>query len=510
MKKWTVAAMMAALAAFPALAESCTTIIVGKEATVDGSIIIARNEDAGGAAEPQDMAIIPARRAAARFESNSIFNPADNRFSLPLAPDALGYTAFPHFLSIGKHNFSFEETGINDYGVAISATETIFNGDKALKADPYLEKTGLTEDSITTVVFPYATSAKEGVRILGAIIEKEGAGEGFGVAFSDKNEAWYLETASGHHWVAARIPDDSVFFSANQGRMQRIDLSDPMNFLASPGLMEFAVKNGLYDPAKGAFNFFACCIADGDHDHAYNYPRVRELLKMFAGITYEKEDGLYPVFVKPTAKISVGDVARALRNHYNGTEHDPYEHKNPKEPYRPISVMRTALSHITQTRPGLPDDIAVVQYIAVGMTDLSVYVPFHKGISKVPAMYKGAKDTVDGASLFWKYRKLEALTLQDYPRFAPMVHKEIAAFERRIAGMQAAMEAKYLKTWQKDQSGARRLIQIFTDAVAGEQERLVVRLVETITGKLGMKKMTDPQWQELIESTEKLYHFHGA
>jgi dipeptidase len=505
-----MAAVMAALAVFPALAESCTTIIVGKDATVDGSIIIARNEDANGPSEPQDMAIIPARRAAARFESNSIFNPIDNRFSWPLVPNAIGYTAFPHSLSIGKHNFSFEETGINDYGVAISATETIFNGDKALKADPYLEKTGLTEDSITTVVFPYATSAREGVRILGAIIEKEGAGEGFGVAFSDRNEAWYLETASGHHWLAARIPDDSVFFSANQGRLQQADLSDSMNFVSSPGLMEFAVKNGLHDPAKGEFNFFQCCIADTEHDHFYNYPRVRELLKMFAGIRYEKEDGLYPVFVKPTAKIGVSDVAKALRNHYNGTEHDPYQLKNPKEPYRPISVMRTALSHITQTRQGLPDDIAVVQYIAAGMTDLSVYIPFYKGITKVPATYKGAKDKVDSVSLFWKYRKLEALTLQDYPRFAPLVHKEIAVFERRVAEMQSVMEANYLKIWQKDKNRAKRLIQQFTDAVVSEQERLIARLVATIAGKLGLKNMTDPQYQELIDTTEKLYHFHGA
>ena len=55
-----------------------------------------------------------------------------------------------------------------------------------------------------------------------------------------------------------------------------------------------------------------------------------------------------------------------------------------------------------------------------------------------------------------------------------------------------------------------RLFQIFSDAVAGEQERLVARLVETTAGKLGMRNLTDPQWQELIEGTEKLHHFYGA
>jgi len=492
------------------LADACTTIIVGKQTTADGSIMIARNEDAGDATEAQNMELFPARKEAGLFVGNSVSNTENNTFTMKLPPNALEYVAFPHCQSLGKKNPSFAETGINQYGVAISATETIFNSDQALKADPYLVKTGLTEDSITSVILPYAVSAKDGVQLLGRMIEQTGAGEGFGVAFSDRNEAWYLETASGHHWLAQRIPDQSVFFSANQGRFQQTDFDDPMQVLSSPGLHKFAVKNRLYDPAKGSFNFFTCCVSDIEHDRTYNYPRMRELLKFFAGISYKNENGLYPVFVQPNRKLSVQDLKQALRNHYNSTAHDPYLHQNPKEPYRPISVMRTALSHITQTRPELPSDIAVIQYIAIGMTDLSAYIPFYSGLRKVPKGYQGNRGTIAGDSLFWQYRKLQALVLQDYPRLAPQAHKAIVSFEKRITVRQAEMEQSYLKLFQKSPVKAAELIQRFTNLVVAQQNYLITSLTKKLAAQLGRQGLSDKEYEQLIKETEKKYHFHGA
>ncbi len=319
MKKITILILILAMffSALPAMA--CTTIIVGKQASSDGSIIIARNEDSEGATDPQNMIRRPARQEAGRFQSNSFDNPDNNHFTWVLPPNALGYVAFPHWLSQQKQNPSFEETGINDYGVALTATETIFNSEQVLKVDPYVLSTGITEDAITSVVLPYATSAKEGVRLLGNMVEKSGAGEGFGVAFSDRDEVWYLETASGHHWLAIRIPDEAYFVSANQGRFQQVDLGDPMNVLASPGLMEFLNKNELYDPQKELFNFFKCCISDTPHDQTYNYPRVKELLEMYSNTLYEPNDGLYPVFMKPARKpVGMGcgpGVAQPLQQH---------------------------------------------------------------------------------------------------------------------------------------------------------------------------------------------------
>ena len=491
-------------------AYSCTTIVVGKQATVDGSIIIARNEDTDGANDPQNMARIPPRKAASLFVSNSIQNSNNNRFKWDMPPNALGYLAFPNWQSVGKPSLSFEETGINDYGVAISATETIFNNAAALKADPYLETTGVTEDAVTSVVLPYATSAKEGVRLLGRVIEQAGAGEGFGVAFSDRNEAWYLETGSGHHWLAMRIPDNSFFISSNQGRLQQADLGDPMNAMASPGLIDFAIKNGLYDPKLGEFNFFKCCISNTEHDKTYNYPRVKTLLHQLGGVTYEPDDGLYPVFVEPANKLSVADVIKALRNHYAGTAHDPYQQQNPTEPYRPVSVLRASLSHVTQTRPNLPDDIATVQYIALGLTELAAYIPFYRGLVEIPRSYQGATGSLDNRTTFWKYRKLQTLVMQDYPRLAAGVHEAITNFEKSVKALQIAMESEYLSVVRKDGVAARALIQTFTDSILSDQDAMLADLTARLSRDLGLQNLTDQQMEQLIKDTEKRYHFHGA
>ncbi len=510
MKKQVILALGLFMTSSVGSALACTTIIVGKQATVDGSIIIARNEDSSGADDAQNMMRHPPRPDRYLFQSNSIDNPANNRFTWTLPPQTLGYVAFPHWQSLGKPSSSFEETGFNDYGVALSATETIFNSEPALQADPYVLTTGITEDAITSVVLPQATSAREGVRILGQIIEQAGAGEGFGVAFSDRHEAWYLETASGHHWLALRIPDDAYFISANQGRFQQADLQDIRNVLSSPGLMAFVTTHRLYDPQQGPFNFFKCCISNTPHDQTYNYPRIRQLLTLYSNLNEDRNDGLFTVFPKPVRPLSVWDVAAGLRNHYNGTSHDPYQTQNPQEPWRPISVLRASLSHITQTRPDLPDALAHVQYIALGMTDLSAYVPFYQGLTEIPGEYQGARDVADGDTLFWKYRKLQALVLQDYPRFAPKVRTAISRFEQETARRQVAMEKLYLKVWRQDPAAAKRLIQTFTDETLARQQQMLTALTTRIAKDLGMENLTDPQYTDLIRQIEKTYHFHGA
>ena len=110
--------------------------------------------------------------------------------------------------------------------------------------------------------------------MLGDFITRYGSSEGFGVLFADASESWYLENAAGHHWLAARVPDDSVFVSGNQARFQEVDVTNATApdslVLASPGLVDFATQNGLYDPASGPFNFFKAFQADAKVDASAN------------------------------------------------------------------------------------------------------------------------------------------------------------------------------------------------------------------------------------------------
>ncbi|EAX7089474.1 C69 family dipeptidase, partial [Salmonella enterica] len=270
MKITVLASAIALLSMGPAMA--CTTILVGDKASDDGSFIVARNEDYS-ATNAKHMVIHPAvDNQQGEFKSHS------NDFTWPLPKSAMRYTAIHDFDTQDK---SMGEEGFNSAGVGISATETIYNSKTALTADPYVEKTGITEDSIQTVILPVVKTAREGAEMLGKIIEQKGAGEGFGVAFVDSKEVWYLETGSGHQWLAVRLPADKYFVSANQGRLHQYDPSDTTNYMASPTLISFAEKHGLYHPKDGAFDFHKAYSRDVENDTVYNYPRVWTLQHMF-------------------------------------------------------------------------------------------------------------------------------------------------------------------------------------------------------------------------------------
>jgi dipeptidase len=151
-----------------------------------------------------------------------------------------------------------------------------------------------------------------------------------------------------------------------------------------------------------------------------------------------------------------------------------------------------------------------VQFIAFGMTALSAYIPFHKGLTEIPREYQVATDKADDTSVFWKNRKLQALVMQDYPRFAPTVIAAIVVLEKDIAKMQASMEKEYLKTYTKDAVSAKRLIASFNRAALSKQDRMIFRLTKKIASALGMENLTNEQFVEIIRKVEAAYHFHGA
>ncbi len=503
---------------------ACTTILVGNNATTDGSIIVARNDDTSNALKT--FAIM--NHPQSINSSGKLYRSNANSFAYPLPAISLAYTALPRSFSKNKPNFSMEEVGINESGVAISATETIFNSANVLKIDPYLEESGINEDSIPSVILQSAHSAREGIMLLGSIIEKQGAAEGFGVAISDKSDGtWYLETASGHRWVAWRLPNDSFFVSANQGRTQKINLHDANNFMGSGDLIKFAVDNDLYSPkSRGfwgwltgsnevnpeeSFNFFKIYVENGEHDKTYNYPRIESLEQLYTGNSYTGGDGLFPVWETPVKKLSVADVAAGLRLHYQDTEFDPYTTQNPKAPYRPASVMRAIFSHITQIRPNLPDDIGYVEYVAIGMPDLSIYIPFYRGLPEIPPSYQTAVDGVpDNTSEYWKYRKLQALVMQNYPKYAPMVHEQFLQFESEMFVKQAAVEETYMKLYEMDPKQADKLLQQFTEILISQADVLVGNLTKKIASDLKMNNLSNADYAKLIDKTEKEYHYGGA
>lgn len=458
----------------------CTSLIAGEKATADGSFIVARSADSA-AIKAQHFVHHPARQGQKGIYSTKAHGGV-NDFTYPLPENSLAFTTIP-FWKTQLHGAA----GFNEAGLGLTGTESIFASEAALAVDPYVKETGITEDDIADVLLSRCRTAREGAMTLGAIIEEKGAGEGFGVAFVDQSEVWYLETGSGHQWLAQRTPADKYFASGNQGRFQDYD-PESTDMMASKNLVEFAIEKGLYNPEKdGAFNFSKAYTRDDARDRDYNDPRVWQVQKILTPSLNQKvTDGRsFPVWATPDSKVTVEDLKTILRNHYESGElasHDPYTNglKGDAEPYRPISVFRTYESHVMQVRPWLPKAIGEVTYLAMGMADLSVYVPIYSGMSAYPKHWGEGTDKADSSSLYWKFRKLQTLVMTDYPKLAPIVTKAYADFEKDLAKRQAAFEAEYVKTVKADPKKAQADLDHFSIQAMADAEALTEDLLNQV------------------------------
>ena len=453
----------------------CTTIVVGEKATADGSFLVARSADSSSL-KAQHFVIHPAKTGQSGVYSCKAHGGV-NDFTYPLPENAMRFTTVPNWKT-QLHG----AVGYNEAGLGLTGTESIFASDEALAVDPYNKASGITEDDIPDVILPRCRTAREGVELLGKIIETQGAGEGFGVAFVDMNDVWYLETGSGHQWMAERTPADAYFGSGNQGRLGNYAPADP-NQLASPTLVTFATEKGLYRPEDGAFNFSKAYTRDDGRDRVYNDPRVWAIQKHLNPSLEQPVDAgrSFPVYLTPEKKVTLEDMKLLMRHHFEGTEHDPYGNGlNGAEPWRPISVFRTYEAHVMQVRPWLPLPIAEVVYVAFGMADLSCFVPFYHGLEAVPAQYGMGTDHADTVSAYWKYRRLQTLVMTDYPKLAPIVKSAFGTFEAETTEAQKAMEAEFVERFAKDEASALKLLNDFNLDVLAKAEALAEKLLNDV------------------------------
>ena len=455
----------------------CTSVVVGSEATKDGSLIIARTAD-GSAFRPAHLTIYPATKGVKGMYYAKDHNHMTD-FSYPLPENGLRYSAAPNWKTKVRGS-----TGFNEAGVGFSGTETIYAKPEALKNDPYNTQDGITEDDIPGVVLPRVHSAREGVQLIGGIIETIGAGEGFGIILVDEKESWYLETGSGHHFLAQRTPKDKYLASANQGRLTTYIEGDD-NFIASKGLVQYAIDNGLYKKEEGEFNFTHAYARDGDKDLIYNYPRVWQMQKILTpSLKQDVMKGVdMPNYVKPDNKLTVNDIKKVFRNHFETGElskHDPYSKglKGNSETFRPISIFRTYQSHIMQVRPWLPRAIGEVTYFGQGMPDLAIYIPIYAGMSHYPKSWAAASNKADRHSPYWKFRKLQTLVMTDYPKLAPIVKAAYAKLENDIAKRQVEFEKEYLELIKTDKEAAQKALDDFCMTAMNDAEELTLDLTD--------------------------------
>ncbi len=393
---------------------SCTAMLVGKNATIDGSTIIARDEDGEDGVNPKTFRVFPAKDY-----TGEEYTSAYNGLKVMMSGKGCRFTATPNGdPAIGR----WDEQGINEFNVAMSSTETENTNPRVLGHDP-LVKNGVNEDSMLYLVLPFIKSAREGVKRLGSLIEKYGTGETNGIAFSDKDEVWYFETAGGHQWVAQRIPDDCYAIAPNNMCIQEISFDDPNNFMYAKGIEKFVEDHHL-NPYPGKFNFRKIFATENEADAYYNTPRTWYGQKLFnPSIDQEPTSQDMPFIRKPEKKIAIEDVEYFLSSHYNQTPFDPmgtYSSGTPDEQkrFRSIALDRNQSSCIMQIRNDVPAEYAAIQWINFGFYCYSPYVPFFTNINDTPANYAYAtQDVQPEKSAYWMYKMFEVIVEPRYHEF---------------------------------------------------------------------------------------------
>ena len=391
-------------------ADSCTTILVGKNASYDGSTIVARTEDSqNGVFTPKKLIVVKPEDQPRHYKS------VLSTFEIDLPGNPVRYTAVPD--AIPKDGI-WGEAGINVYNVAMSETETITTNSRVLGADPLVES-GIGEEDMLTLVLPYVKTAREGVLRLGKILEEYGTYESNGIAISDVNEIWWLETVGGHHWMARRVPDDAYVTNPNQLGSDYFEFGNPDEFLCDPDLEHFVTEHHLILDQEGkGFNPRYAFGSQKDKDRHYNTPRAWAIQR-FLNPEIEQDPRSFEILwcQKPYRKVTIEDVKYVLSNHYQDTIYDPYgpegDHVSQRT-FRTIGINRTSQTAILQLRPNKPQETTGIQWISYGSMPYNTAVPFFTQVDTTPDYFANTTAKVTTDSFYWANRIIAGLADSHY------------------------------------------------------------------------------------------------
>ena len=399
----------------------CTTILVGKKASYDGSTMIARNDDSSnGKFTAKKLQVIHPE------DMPRIYKSVLSKFEVELPENSLQYTAMPNAV---EGDGMWAAAGVNIENIGMTATETITSNARVLGADP-LVKDGFGEEDIVMITLPYIHSAKEGVKRLGLLLEQYGTYESNGIAFSDVDSIWYMETIGGHHWIARRVPDESYVMMPNQFGIDEFDFEDACSneneYMCSKDLKEFIEENHLNLSQDDHFNPRYAFGSHSDSDHVYNSPRAWYMGRYFNPATYDWDNphGKYspesdelPWCLVPEKKITPSDVKYILSSHYQGTPYDPYgksTESSLKGKYRTIGINRTDFVALIQLNGHKIKECQAIEWIAEGSNVFNTMVPLFAHMNTAPEYLANTTKDVSTDNFYWASRLIGALADASY------------------------------------------------------------------------------------------------
>jgi dipeptidase len=485
--------------------EGCTSILVGKSASVDGATMTSHSCDSTTDRTWMNMvphqAHRPGEMAKVYFEPKETKGPDDpdriETGEIPQVPETYQYlnAAYPI---------------MNEHQLAIGETTT--GGKRELKSD-----NGIIDcPELYRLVLERAKTAREAIRIADDLTKRYGYNDyGETFTFADPNEVWLFEILGpgkgrkGAVWAAVRIPDDHVSVSANAVRIRRIDLKDKDHCMASDNVFSLAEEMGWWDSKSGEpFEF--CYAYAGRTSMGSRRREWRALSRIAPSLRLDANAENYPVSVRAEKKLSVADVLDIFRDTYQETPYDMTRSltivdrqgkvvKNPiANPFmngdylqafniqseRTIACKRATYLQITQSRGWLPNPIGGIVWLGYDNPVTTPHIPFYIGISEMPASY-----LVDGRAKFrrdcawWAFRQPSQLAFLRWNEMVRDIEKVWKPIEEKAFGQQAKVEEEALRLYKQDPQKAREFLTRYSQQVANDAVAAYWKLADDLWTK---------------------------
>lgn len=434
--------------------EGCTSILVGKYASTDGSVMTTHTCDCGMC--DWTFRVVP----PADYEPGAIRKIYHiNQYKTWPPEEGLKWDLYKNdFTGVEieqpAHTYGYIHGMfgyMNDQQLAIG--ESTIGCRREMRNTTPSATLDLT--MLTLLAMERCKTAREAIKTMGSLSEKYGYGFNDGgemLAVADPDEAWIFEIMPvgplwtpktgkpGAVWCAQRVPDDHVSVCPNESRIGEIDLENTDYFMASPNVISFAVEKGYYDPESGepfnwkkAYSPSETSAVESGGSRARMW-RFFDLVAPSEQFSPETPNMDFPFSVKPDKKLSVKDVMTITRDKYQGTPYDPAEglrggpFGNPnyhpraltvdEETYnmpRPIGVNRAEYTTITQCRNWLPAPMGGILWLSFGAQDTTCYMPLYAGITEIPYSFQiGDHWVLNRDSARWAFDYVDFHTLVAY------------------------------------------------------------------------------------------------
>ena len=463
---------------------ACSNLIVGKKASVDGSVMVSYNADDYG-----------------------MFG---HLCHYPAGTHPKGTMRQIYDWDSGVYHGEIEEApvtynvigNINEFQLSIG--ETTYGGREEM-----VDSTGILDyGSLIYVTLQRAKTAREAISVMTSLVEKYGYNsEGETFSICDPNEAWIMEMqgtgagSKGVVWVALRIPDDAICAHANQSRIGKFNMKDKKNVLYSKNVISYARKMGWFNGKDSEFSWKNTYAFPDFSGRRFCDARVWSFFNHYAddfdrylpwALGKDKDAEDMPLWIVPNRKLSVADVENGMRDHYEGTAlaldttsigggiyEMPYRPTpltftvDGKQYFneRPISTQQTAFTFVSQLRSWLPREIGGVLWFGNDDANMVAYTPVYCGNTVQPACYntKGADAvTFSADNAFWLCNMVSNMVYPRYSQLFPELKAVRDSLETSYFANQASIEKQAADLYQTDKAAALKLLNNYSNTKADE------------------------------------------